>query len=142
MFDSILVLCTGNICRSPYAEAQLRQLYPGKLVSSAGLAALVGEPADPMGVMLASERDIDLSNHVAVQVDRRAINTNDLIMVMDDGHLQQLLKRYPEARGKAFKLGHWLGDKNIGDPYQKSREFFAAVYDQIEKSAVSWQGRL
>ena len=142
MFDRVLVLCTGNICRSPYAEAKLHAVFPGKTITSAGLGALVGEGADAQGLALAQERGLDLNAHVAQQVDRRMVNTADLILVMDEGHLKRLFSKYPEARGKTFKLARWLGDKNIGDPYQKSNEFFSIVFDEIDKAVDSWKGKL
>ncbi|WP_446668297.1 arsenate reductase/protein-tyrosine-phosphatase family protein, partial [Klebsiella pneumoniae] len=46
MFDSILIVCTGNICRSPIAERILRSLLPEKRIDSAGTGALVDHPAD------------------------------------------------------------------------------------------------
>ncbi|HCR3060929.1 TPA: protein tyrosine phosphatase, partial [Escherichia coli] len=46
MFDSILVVCTGNICRSPLGERYLRREFPNKKIDSAGTGALVGYPAD------------------------------------------------------------------------------------------------
>ncbi|HFE7854362.1 TPA: protein tyrosine phosphatase, partial [Klebsiella pneumoniae] len=46
MFDSILVICTGNICRSPIAERILRKIFPNKKIDSAGVGAMVGYPAD------------------------------------------------------------------------------------------------
>jgi protein-tyrosine phosphatase len=70
------------------------------------------------------------------------VNTSDLIIVMDEGHLKRLFSKHPEARGKTFKLGKWLGDKSIGDPYQKSTEFFSIVFDEIDKAVESWQGKL
>jgi protein-tyrosine phosphatase len=142
VFDRVLVLCTGNICRSPYAAAKLQAAFPAKTVVSAGLGALEGEGADPQGLALAKERGLDLSAHVAQQVDRRLVNSSDLIMVMDDGHLKRLFAKYPEARGKTFKLARWLGDKSIGDPYQKSNEFFSIVFDEIDKAVDSWKGKL
>lgn len=142
MFDAVLVLCTGNICRSPYAEAKLKQVFPKKQIQSAGIGALEGHSADAMGQQLAEQRGIDLSAHVAKQVDRRLVNTSDIIIVMDDSHLKGLFRKYPEARGKTFKLAKWLGDKNIGDPYQKSAEFFGIVFDEIDKAVASWQGKL
>jgi protein-tyrosine phosphatase len=142
VFDTVLVLCTGNICRSPYAEAKFKHMFPSKTVCSAGTGALVGDGADPMGLDIAKERGIDLSEHVAQQVDRRLVNTSDIIIVMDDSHLKRLFQKYPEARGKTFKLAKWLGDKNIGDPYQKSKEFFGIVFDEIDKAVESWQGKL
>jgi len=142
MFDNLLVLCTGNICRSPYVEAKLKAMYPNKSVQSAGTGALVGEGADATGIELAAERGLDLSQHIAQQVDRRLVNTSDVIIVMDDSHLKRLFSKYPEARGKTFKLGKWLNEKNIGDPYQKSKEFFSIVFDEIDKAVESWQGKL
>ena len=103
---------------------------------------MVGEGADPLGIELAAERGLDLTPHIAKQVDRRLVNTSDIIIVMDDSHLKRLFDKYPEARGKTFKLAKWMGDKNIGDPYQKSKEFFGIVFDEIDKAVATWQGKL
>ena len=74
MLDRILVLCVGNICRSPMAEAVMRQalLDRGRVVDvrSAGLGALVGHPADDNVRQLMEQRGIDVSGHRAVQVNR------------------------------------------------------------------------
>jgi len=64
----ILTLCIGNICRSPLAQGLLAQQLPGHTVWSAGLGALVGEPADPMSVQIAAEHGLDISAHRAQQV--------------------------------------------------------------------------
>ncbi|HDZ1742706.1 TPA: protein tyrosine phosphatase, partial [Klebsiella pneumoniae] len=50
MFDSVLVVCTGNICRSPMGERILQSLLPEKIIKSAGVGALVGHPADPLAL--------------------------------------------------------------------------------------------
>ena len=63
MFSNILVVCTGNICRSPYAEALIKKRAPGISVESAGLAAMVDHEADATGMRVASDRDVDLSQH-------------------------------------------------------------------------------
>ena len=55
MFNTILVLCTGNICRSPIAEALLKNALPGRHVHSAGIGAMVGWPADPHSVAVCAE---------------------------------------------------------------------------------------
>lgn len=138
MFNNVLVLCTGNICRSPYAEAVLQQQVPSANVSSAGLGAMVGDPADETGLSLASNRSVDMSQHVARQVNRQMIAQADLVLVMDDEHMERLLRKYPEARGKSFKLGKWLDNKNIVDPYMKSEDFFGLVLDEIDKSVETW----
>ena len=138
MFKNVLMVCTGNICRSPYAEYALAAKAPGVSVSSAGLSALVDEGADTTGVEVARERGVDMTPHVARQLNTAKVAGSDLVLVMDDEHLRRLLKRYPEARGKTFKLGKWLGDKNIVDPYLKPASFFALVYDEIDVAIETW----
>ena len=138
MFKNVLMVCTGNICRSPYAEYALAAKAPGVNVSSAGLSALVDEGADATGLGVARERGVNMTSHVARQLNTAKVAGSDLVLVMDDDHLRRLLKRYPEARGKTFKLGKWLGDKNIVDPYLKPASFFALVYDEIDAAIATW----
>ncbi|MBP6133345.1 MAG: low molecular weight phosphotyrosine protein phosphatase, partial [Thauera sp.] len=72
MFDKILTLCTGNICRSPLAEFLLRDRLAARgraaTVASAGIGALVGHPADETTQRVALRHGIDLSPHVARQL--------------------------------------------------------------------------
>ena len=138
MFKNVLMVCTGNICRSPYAEYALAAKASGVKVSSAGLSALVDKGADATGLEVAAERGVDMTPHVAQQLNTAKVAGSDLVLVMDDDHLRRLLKRYPEARGKTFKLGKWLGDKNIVDPYLKPASFFALVYDEIDAAIETW----
>ena len=138
MFKSVLVLCTGNICRSPYAEAVLKHRAPGIFVDSAGLSAMVDYEADATGQAVARGRGIDLSEHKAKQVSRHLIGQSDLILVMDDEHLSRLHRKYPDSRGKSFKLGKLKGDKNIVDPYLKSQSFFELVFNEIDEAVETW----
>lgn len=138
MFKSVLVLCTGNICRSPYAEAVLKQHATGISVDSAGLSAMVECGADATGQAVARDRGIDMSGHQAKQVTRSLIGQSDLILVMDDEHLSRLHRKYPDSRGKSFKLGKLKGDKNIVDPYLKSQSFFELVFNEIDEAVETW----
>ena len=142
MFQNILVLCTGNICRSPYAAAYLKEQVPGLVVASAGLGALVGHGADRTGQQLALARGIDLSDHEARQVNRRLLSEADLVLVMEDAHLKTLFDKYPDTRGKTFKLARWLQDRDITDPFQKSTTLFNLVLDDIEAAVQSWRPKL
>ncbi|AOT09711.1 low molecular weight protein-tyrosine-phosphatase [Pseudoalteromonas luteoviolacea] len=141
MFDNILVVCAGNICRSPTAEYVLKDKLVGKSinVSSAGLTALEGKEADSLAKDLANSRNIDMSAHQGRQITSSLVSKNSLILVMEQRHLQDLCARYPEARGKTFLLGKWLGDKEIPDPYRQSREAFEHVFELIDSACSAWQ---
>ncbi|MBQ4812055.1 low molecular weight phosphotyrosine protein phosphatase [Pseudoalteromonas luteoviolacea] len=141
MFDSILVVCAGNICRSPTAEYVLKhKLKETKInVSSAGLTALEGKAADPMAREVASGYGIEMNEHQGRQLTSQLVASNSVILVMEERHLSDLCNRYPQARGKTFLLGKWLGDKEIPDPYRQSKEAFEHVYELIESACSAWQ---
>lgn len=138
MFKSVVMVCTGNICRSPYAEYALKAKAPALAISSAGLTAMVDQPADETGISVSKHRKVDMTGHIARQLRSEIIAGADLLLVMDDGHLARLLKKHPEARGKTFKLGKWLGNKNIVDPYKRPPDFFELVFTEIDKAIDSW----
>lgn len=141
MFDSVLVVCAGNICRSPTAEYVLKNKLVGKnvAVSSAGLTALEGKPADAVAQQIATVNGIDMSEHQGRQISTSLVAQNSVILVMEQRHLSDLCTRYPEARGKTFLLGKWLGDKEIPDPYSQSQEAFEHVYTLIDSACSAWQ---
>ncbi|OLQ87314.1 phosphotyrosine protein phosphatase [Vibrio ponticus] len=146
MFNKILVVCVGNICRSPTGERVLQQLLPEKHVASAGIAAeksgLVGKPADKSATLLAEEHGVDLSSHQAQQLTSALCAQYDLILVMEKGHIEALTSIAPEARGKTMLFGQWIGQKDIPDPYRQSREAFEFAYQLIEESAQAWAKKL
>ncbi|CCQ10286.1 Low molecular weight protein-tyrosine-phosphatase Wzb [Pseudoalteromonas luteoviolacea B = ATCC 29581] len=141
MFDSVLVVCAGNICRSPTAEYVLKHKLAGKsiTVSSAGLTALEGKPADGMAQRIAQGHGISLDGHEGRQITSSLVAQNAVILVMESRHLSDLCARYPQARGKTFLLGKWLGDKEIPDPYKQSQEAFEHVYQLIDSACSAWQ---
>lgn len=138
MFDSILVVCVGNICRSPLGEQLLKKALPGKKISSAGLGALVGKSADPMAVTVATENTISLAGHHAKQLTPELCREYDLILVMEKSHIDAICKMTPEARGKIMLFGHWINQHEIPDPYRKSREAFEFTYRLLNDSAPKW----
>ena len=105
MIRRVLVVCIGNICRSPMAEGLIRQAVPGVQISSAGLSALVGHGADPIAVQIMSGIGVDISAHRARMLTDAIARDADLILVMDELQKQQLSAQYPYARGKVFRLG-------------------------------------
>jgi protein-tyrosine phosphatase len=140
MFNSILVVCAGNICRSPTGEYLLKdKLVDSDIkVSSAGLTALVGKGAEATATNIALTNNIDMSDHKGRQLSSTLIAENDLILVMEERHLSDLLSQYPQARGKTFLLGKWIDDKEVPDPYRKSQEAFEHVYQLIDQACSAW----
>ena len=140
MFNSILVVCAGNICRSPTGEYLLKDKLTNSdiSVSSAGLTALVGKGAEETATNIALTNNIDMSAHKGRQLSASLIADNDLILVMEERHLSDLLGQYPQARGKTFLLGKWIDDTEIPDPYRQSHEAFEHVYNLIEKACSAW----
>lgn len=141
MFNSILVVCTGNICRSPLGERYLKAALPEK-IDSAGTGALVGYQADPTAIKIALEHDISLEGHIAKQFTSTMSRHYDLILVMEKYHIEKIGRIAPEARGKTMLFGHWLNQREIPDPYKKSEEAFASVYQLIEQAGMRWVDKL
>jgi len=138
MFNKILVVCVGNICRSPTAERLLKQYQPDLTVDSAGLGALVGKGADEHAKSVASDHALSLDGHCARQISARMCREYDLILTMEKRHIHALCEIAPEMRGKVMLFGHWDNEREIPDPYRKSREAFEAVYTLLDQSARQW----
>ncbi|EPU4477662.1 protein tyrosine phosphatase [Klebsiella pneumoniae] len=142
MFDSILVVCTGNICRSPIGERILQRAFPGKIIESAGTGALVGQNADRQAYNVASQNGLSLDGHKGRQFTSSLSREYELILVMEKYHMEQIGKIAPEARGKTLLYGQWIGQKDIPDPYRKSDEAFFSVYKLIEQASQGWIEKL
>lgn len=138
MFDSILVVCVGNICRSPTGERLLRKGLPEKKISSAGLGALVGKSADSRATEAANQHGLSLEGHQAKQLTVSMCREYDLILVMEKEHIEAVCRLAPEVRGKTMLFGHWLSKREIADPYRQSREAFQFVYSLLDESAQQW----
>lgn len=140
MFQQILIVCVGNICRSPTVEVLLRHRLGAQntTVRSAGLGALQGQPIDPTAGTLLAERGLDASTHVARQLDDRAIRDADLILTMQRSHTAALTRRAPHALGRTFLLGKWQDEREIPDPYRQQRPAFEHVLRLIEDGVDSW----
>ena len=146
MFNNILVVCVGNICRSPMAEALLRKAlsenYSGNChISSAGLGALVGHKADDKACQLMKARGLDISEHRACQLNSEMVSQAELILVMELRHKLDIESKEPSAKGKVFRLGEW-GDYDIADPYRLDIKAFEAVLAQIEQGVKQWVNKL
>lgn len=153
MFDRILVVCVGNICRSPVGAALLQRAFPDKRVQSAGLAALVDAEADKLAAEYAAADGLDLSAHRARQLEDELVRDADLVLVMTRGQQRALLDSNPAHSGKVMLFGQWLDEgeggyegqgqgRDIADPMGKSREVFQQTHRLLVKAAAAWQQRL
>ncbi|EFM0751977.1 low molecular weight phosphotyrosine protein phosphatase [Salmonella enterica subsp. enterica serovar Bredeney] len=136
--DSVLVVCTGNICRSPLGEALLRQLLPGKRIASAGTRALAGQAADGCTAGIAASHGVSLTGHRARQFTPALGQQFDLILVMAPAHREYIAAIAPALRGKTLFFGHWIGTQTIPDPYGCGEAVSEAVYRLIARAARCW----
>ena len=139
--NSILVVCEGNICRSPMAQGLLGVALPGEKVLSAGIGALVGMPADDVAVKLLRERGIDISGHRAIQINRQMCLDSDVVLVMEEEQKKRLVDLYPQARGRVFLIGEHL-KRDVPDPYRKSEKAFAEALSLIDAGIGHWLPRI
>jgi len=136
----ILVVCVGNICRSPMAEVLLKSALREQddiTVESAGLGALVGHPASAYAVELMEELGEDISGHRARQIHPDMVSAADLVLVMESRHKRAIDDADPTARGKVHRLGDWQGI-DIADPYRQPKAAFADALADIQVGVASW----
>lgn len=140
MIKKILVVCVGNICRSPTAEALLQHKLASKgiSVSSAGLGALVGKPVDATAAQVMASAGLALPEHKARQLTADMLHDADLVLAMEQRHLQQIHKMAPQARGKALLLGKWLDNAEVPDPYRQQLPAFEHVFKVMDKATDAW----
>lgn len=133
----ILVLCIGNICRSPMAEGLLRHALPGKTIRSAGLAALIGQPADPLAVQLMQQQGIDITAHRAQSISAQLVGEAQLILTMDLDQKAEVENNYVAARGKVFRIAE-ARKLDVADPYREGIESFRAAQALIAEGVEHW----
>jgi protein-tyrosine phosphatase len=150
---SILVVCTGNICRSPTGEGVLRHLARERgledrvHVASAGTHDYhVGDAPDSRSMKHAAKRGYDLSAQRAMQVAKRHFDEYDYILAMDRGHLRILKQMQPPGSRAKLGLfleasGKWKGE-DVPDPYYGGAAGFEEVLDMVEEAAARWLDRI
>ena len=135
----VLLVCMGNICRSPTAEEVLRvhARRAGLTIEfdSAGTENYhIGDPPDARSIHHAKSRGYDLTGLRARQVQAHDFHSFDLILAADALNLRELRRRCPEEHQSRLRL--FLDDMALPDPYYGESDDFEKVLDLVEKQAV------
>ena len=141
----IVIVCTGNTCRSPMAEAMMRKQVAerlgctsaeieerGVMVRSAGVSAAPGGCAAPEAVATMRERGLDITCHETQPLTGKLVRDADLILTLTSGHRQQILRRWPEASARTMTLR--TDEVDIDDPIGGPPEVYKQCATEIEKA--------
>ncbi|MEF1289448.1 low molecular weight protein-tyrosine-phosphatase [Vibrio sp. M260118] len=146
MINRVLVVCSGNICRSPLAEVIFKRELPQIEFDSAGLlveqSGLHDYSAARYSQKVASFHNLDLSCHRAKQLNRELVEWSDLILVMEHEHINRLSDIVAGARAKTLLIGQWIGVGEVADPINKGYAEFVDCYATLERAVDSWRARL
>jgi protein-tyrosine-phosphatase len=143
---SVLFVCTGNICRSPLAEALLKDYASRKgqlarlKIGSAGTFALSGNPATREAQRAARRRGLDLSGHRAREVSRGILEDADFILGMTRAHCLQLEREFPQFANKIYLAlsfpRRYSRDKpediDVPDPMGLPVDYYEQVLEMLE----------
>jgi len=135
---SVLVICHGNLCRSPFAAALLRRVVPrrGVRVDSAGFVG-PGRPSPPHAVAAAGPYGVDLSTHRSELLTPHRVRAADVIVVMDPAQRREICDRFGRARRDVLVLGDFDPEpaetRRIRDPVEQPLVVFEESYARIER---------
>lgn len=149
----ILLVCTGNTCRSPMAARLLqlalneRKLGKDFTVSSAGIAALPGQPAAAHAVETIAAYGASLQDHKSRALDHSLVDGAWLILTMTQDHKESVLRLFPQAQERVYTLGEFAGEPfgrhwEVPDPYGQSVEVYQRTGEALRRALERVADRL
>lgn len=138
----ITFVCSGNICRSPIAEAILKKMisktkYKNDVyIHSAGTLSIPTSAAHGYAVDICNEADIDLTHHLSKHINKDMVKNSDIVFCMAQNHMSYLLKKYSLYKNKFSLLKQWQRPKqisipSIADPIGHEKDFFKSTFIEI-----------
>jgi protein-tyrosine-phosphatase len=144
MINKILFVCTGNTCRSPMAEALMKDMIArdsklrarGIEVDSAGFYP-AGLPATREAIDLMKEYGLNLKDHRPQLLDQGLLDRADLVLVMTQEHKEDIHGEYKVTDGKISLLSEYVGDRgDVPDPWQRGPEAYRECAASIKSMIV------
>lgn len=143
----VLVVCTGNSCRSVMAKGLLKKYLSGReiVIASAGVSAIPGFRPTQETIEIMAKEGIDVSGHLSQRLTPEMIQQADLILVMERWHKEQILRLVPSAKAKVFLLKEYANasdwsELEIPDPIAKPIEVYEkclqAIKECVEKAVA------
>lgn len=139
---NVLLVCEGNICRSPIAEAIfLDHLGSSCLVRSAGISAPLGRPAHPFSVEVCAAHGLDITRHRTKLLDAELLRTSDVVLVMETSQVHRLVSIYPWASGRIWRVGHPFGVDHP-DLLGQTRDAYDNFFNSMTQAIKAWENQL
>ena len=134
-------VCTGNICRSPYAEYKIKSLLDihgikNIKIISTGTNTSNGHKADKHAISAAERMNLNISGHQSTKIDLEKIKASDLLVIMGTNNYFHIIEICPEAASKCIYLGALMLEEsseiNIIDPYGRDDTIFNYSFQSID----------
>lgn len=145
----ILLVCTGNTCRSPMAEALTRKLLAERLgcgvdqveergvaVVSAGLSAMFGSRAAPEAVATMAQEGLDLASHVSQPLTEQLVRNADMVLAMTRAHREAIVMQWPDVASRAHLV--MRDGQDISDPIGCPAEMYERCAVQLKSGLAPW----